>query len=450
MCESNIERNIERIRKTLNRLGGSLIEEDFADIENSRVFEEEKKVQIKEEDLYGKSFYQKTGKYPENEMWEMKKMLDFERKRSEFLEEKVKAKDESLKDMIILQHELEATIEMLKQRNAPQTTNCDKRIGILEREIEIFKEKIKERDQKLKGKDDEITQILAEKSELNFKLNIFFKENSELKCQIKSHQTKYEELEKILNGKISDIKLLQGNLEDAKKRYLNEIEISNELRNEISTMTISLNDISKTREHDSILAELDPQLKWKNSEDKIFMNESTKPAIESYSSTNKAENIDEDKENTLEMRCKIQIPELDEISKLKEKMNQLSSKFEEINSKNKNQDNDDLIRILGAVDFKDAKDKIAKFVKLDEKYSSLKKTFKKIANLIVQCSPEGSFYSIPSPHQVWKWITRLLEEYMSLKKGSEKICNCLEAKSFSQALQIIEKSIEKFNNKHHI
>jgi hypothetical protein len=36
--------------------------------------------------------------------------------------------------------------------------------------------------------------------------------------------------------------------------------------------------------------------------------------------------------------------------------------------------------------------------------------------MVVQCSPSGSFDKEPSIHQIWRWVTSLVEEYMKIKK----------------------------------
>ena len=48
-----------------------------------------------------------------------------------------------------------------------------------------------------------------------------------------------------------------------------------------------------------------------------------------------------------------------------------------------------------------------------------KKFFSSLADLVIECSPAGAFVAKPKPKQVWAWITRLLEEYMKLKKVNE-------------------------------
>ena len=44
------------------------------------------------------------------------------------------------------------------------------------------------------------------------------------------------------------------------------------------------------------------------------------------------------------------------------------------------------------------------------------KLYEKLADLMCQCSPKGKFDGLPTCQQVWKWITRILEDYMSIKK----------------------------------
>lgn len=60
-------------------------------------------------------------------------------------------------------------------------------------------------------------------------------------------------------------------------------------------------------------------------------------------------------------------------------------------------------------------------IKLKDLTTSLKKYkkfFGQLSKLVIDCSPSGVFYSKPNIKQVWIWITRLLEEYMKIKKDS--------------------------------
>jgi hypothetical protein len=44
----------------------------------------------------------------------------------------------------------------------------------------------------------------------------------------------------------------------------------------------------------------------------------------------------------------------------------------------------------------------------------------KLGRLVKDLSPEGSFHPMPSPQQSWKWIRRVVEEYLALKKDLER------------------------------
>ena len=61
-----------------------------------------------------------------------------------------------------------------------------------------------------------------------------------------------------------------------------------------------------------------------------------------------------------------------------------------------------------------------KIMKLKESTVRLRKTQKfisKLSNMLLQISPIGSFEREPSTRQIWKWLTRLLEEYMKIKQS---------------------------------
>jgi DNA repair exonuclease SbcCD ATPase subunit len=73
-----------------------------------------------------------------------------------------------------------------------------------------------------------------------------------------------------------------------------------------------------------------------------------------------------------------------------------------------------------------------------------------IAKMMVQCSPEGTFQSSPSCKQIWKWITRLLEEYMKLKQSLEgeliyKLKDMLKVKEMDQMIDVLKALLYKLN-----
>ena len=96
-------------------------------------------------------------------------------------------------------------------------------------------------------------------------------------------------------------------------------------------------------------------------------------------------------------------------------------------------------KILAADSYTSAKEKLLKLRDIYGKYKKTENFIKKLANMVLQCSPSGSFESEPSPHQIWKWLTRLLEEYMKLKQSLTgesfiRLCTLLGAESIEEIM----------------
>jgi hypothetical protein len=74
----------------------------------------------------------------------------------------------------------------------------------------------------------------------------------------------------------------------------------------------------------------------------------------------------------------------------------------------------DLLNILGI----EKQNKIiGSVLNLRDNYKKYEKFFKQLSSVVLECSPSGSFSKNPNMKQVWKWLTRLLEEYMKIKKS---------------------------------
>jgi hypothetical protein len=97
-------------------------------------------------------------------------------------------------------------------------------------------------------------------------------------------------------------------------------------------------------------------------------------------------------------------------------------------------------KILATDSFAATREKLLKFREIYSKYKKTEKFIKKLANMVLQCSPSGSFESEPTSHQIWKWLTRLLEEYMKLKQSLSgeslnKLCGILGATGIEDVLE---------------
>ena len=75
------------------------------------------------------------------------------------------------------------------------------------------------------------------------------------------------------------------------------------------------------------------------------------------------------------------------------------------------------MKIVGVHDVKDFYPRLLHLRQYHSKYKKAKQVVERISDMMVQCSPEGTFKEPPSNRQIWRWITRLLEEYMRLKQS---------------------------------
>lgn len=97
-------------------------------------------------------------------------------------------------------------------------------------------------------------------------------------------------------------------------------------------------------------------------------------------------------------------------------------------------------KMLNANNADEVRDKIARLKEVFLKFKKTQKFISKLSNMIVQISPSGSFGSEPSTRQIWKWLTRLLEEYMKLKQsisgdGFNKLCSLLNTSSVEEMVE---------------
>lgn len=78
---------------------------------------------------------------------------------------------------------------------------------------------------------------------------------------------------------------------------------------------------------------------------------------------------------------------------------------------------EDAMKIVGCTSPKDFHSKLIHLRHHHSKYKKVKSLIDRISEMIVQCSPEGMFRTVPTVRQIWRWITKLLEEYMNVKQS---------------------------------
>ena len=77
-----------------------------------------------------------------------------------------------------------------------------------------------------------------------------------------------------------------------------------------------------------------------------------------------------------------------------------------------------LLRELHITSVADAHPEILKLLKIKKNFTSAKHFIERVTDAVRNFSPPGSFDTAPSLRHVWKWVRRLIEEYMLLKKSS--------------------------------
>ena len=77
------------------------------------------------------------------------------------------------------------------------------------------------------------------------------------------------------------------------------------------------------------------------------------------------------------------------------------------------------MKIVGVGSVKDFYAKLIHLRQSHSKYKKMRKLVDRVSDMIVQCSPSGTFEKEPTIHQIWKWITSLVEDYMRIKKSVE-------------------------------
>jgi hypothetical protein len=109
------------------------------------------------------------------------------------------------------------------------------------------------------------------------------------------------------------------------------------------------------------------------------------------------------------------------------------------------------MKIVGISEIKDFYPRLLHLRQYHSKYKKAKQIVDRISDMMVQCSPEGTFKQSPSTRQIWRWITRLLEEYMRLKQSLAgdllyKLCDLLEVQHLEDILDSVLVLVKRKNN----
>ncbi|OMJ76642.1 hypothetical protein SteCoe_23944 [Stentor coeruleus] len=264
----------------------------------------------------------------------------------------------------------------------------------------------------------------------------------QIDSQIDKLQKKDKELNKLIFDKDLFLKAeddLKRMAEDIRKKYEFASKENSEIKQAIELLKHEKREILKNaREVENKNESMQKTLKSK--EEDIKSLQQTLNELES--STSKFKGTSSQKLGTKTSKLhvkKLDIPEIRGISESPERKKplQLSDRTDEILYKNLYLEAKMLLSAENSTDFYE---KIVKVKDIYAKYNKLKKFIDKLSDMIVQCSPSGSFNREPSTHQIWKWLTRLLEEYMKLKQSTSgesyaKLCQILNTESVEEMIE---------------
>ena len=80
-----------------------------------------------------------------------------------------------------------------------------------------------------------------------------------------------------------------------------------------------------------------------------------------------------------------------------------------------------VMNALNLTSISDIMPEIQKLLKMKKNFQSAKHFIERVTDAVKNFSPPGSFETAPTLKHVWKWIRRLIEEYMTLQKNSKNI-----------------------------
>jgi len=106
------------------------------------------------------------------------------------------------------------------------------------------------------------------------------------------------------------------------------------------------------------------------------------------------------------------------------------------------------MKIIGVSDTKNFYSKLHHLNAAYTLHKKSQKIMERLSELVIQCSPSNTFTKPPSIHQIWKWITSLVEEYMKLKKLSisSNLDQLLTITNSEDAEVLLRKISNIFNN----
>ncbi|OMJ82870.1 hypothetical protein SteCoe_16338 [Stentor coeruleus] len=372
MENPRIQNKLADIRETLKRIGNSLTEEDQSDTINSKY--------SYEEDYYKKAFNYSTpsDNDPRSEDWNSYTQNSVEIKDSPIGENDLSELKGRINEMQLNE---ESLVKMIKDK--------DKEINELKSLNYGLQNKVTSLNEIIYKKDKEISNITYEK-EMGLKA---FEES-----QILVKDLKNKENELLKENK--ELREVNEFAEEERKHFEKELEeaavIIDRMKRTLMLKEETILSLNKSRSMDN----------------------------EFFYASDGLKSEDYDKKNVKKIKISekrfMNTPDKDEHG--------LTERSEDVSYRIICHE---AMKIVGVTSTKDFYSKLLHLRQHHSRYKKSRRLIDKITDMIVQCSPSGSFSKEPNTHQIWKWITGLLEEYMKIKKSLSgeaflKLCHILD------------------------
>jgi len=300
--------------------------------------------------------------------------------------------------------------------------------------------------------DWEVTMLLEYERERCSQLELRINQKDELLTQMNSLQNElYKDIEE-LQDKLAKSKSEIAVLKEEKEKALQE---SKPLRDKEVNKLIHERDQARKAQED-LQKQVNSNEALKNKLDKlqIKLQEKNQQLETTQNKVNELENQvhqlrckkSQESHRTKKTSEKLKSSRSDvEIERMHKQVKELEEQLQATMSKRNVQDGltKDIITVLGVQDKDKALKKVIQLKESHKKSKECRKLVNRIIDLIVECSPKGSFTKEPNIKQVWTWLTRLLEQYMQLKVSQEggvlsDLCEVLECEA-SKLPQVVRR-----------
>ncbi|CAG9317006.1 unnamed protein product [Blepharisma stoltei] len=398
LTNSRIEREIEQIRIALKEINPHNCSASMADSLADSQPQEGIEIEINK---IPSNFSSKLPDLQQtSEQWELNILLESEREKNANLEQRLAHKDKLLEDLSALQNDLYSTIEDLQSKEAKLLKEVEKfKLKFEAAEIESFKFK-----ETVKIRNNQIAKL---NKIIEYKIGELIEEKCE-KCGLKEQEIqktleKLQENEEVVQNYEKENWEIKQDYEELRKNFNFYQEKSFKLQEELdhaNSKLVELSIKSQTHSKKSSLKIDTGNIEFRNSDIEYLASPSSE---------------------IKELQSQIRL--------LEEKVSRSlqSTPKTDVNGAS------ELFRILGASNEKSAIKRVLYLESHHQKNKKYCKFYKRIIELIQRCSETALSKDI-SCKSAWKLLTRLLEEFMTLKKSTDlsilnKLCEIFKLKS---------------------